>query len=741
MIDEIRFTSVFSISLLLLTLVFSQEMNAQQFMSPFEADSNTVLLMHFDESLDNESTLGPADGQFYGESYGYVNSNVGDAFNRMLYLDNSSPTDTTGVIVPDHKELRLAEDWTIEIWVNILTFGETTDDWRWRPRIVVKTMQHEDGPAGYNYQLIGRGDFRSFRGNYRAFEDSTLLGWSWLNTDTSPGSFQTGEWFHMTYMRDASQNITGLLLHDKEGNLVEFASRDYNPDLFHPPDTFNTADINIGFMKYPDPPRLADAFVDGFLDELRISNTIRSYETAPIISNVTKLDQVAPNTQTEVAATVKFFEGSELDQLMLNYNAGNGWQSTQMAESQSQYVGNIPGQPAGTTVQYYVSGKAKNGLSSSAPNGVNPDRGPYMNYAVQDTAGMVLNLDFESGNLPPENNGNTGASLDWTLGGNPQVVDGGANGTSRALYLEGDSSHISLGTGLGEPNYQTDRNAAYMKSENFVIDFWVKSDSLPAGGTRFLIKEGQQRGIYEGWNAFNYQIWSPGAGNVVPASYFQNGSNVLTNEYSGNLTGLDSTITENKWYRIVNVMKSQDTVFSQLYNADNELIDEQGSALISESILSDPFPSGHPFLSNGPFRIGAFSPALEDLETPFGVPDGPLYNGWVDEVKFYNYVPDDYLITSIEEPGQIPERITLGDNYPNPFNPKTKINYSLPRAVDVTLTVYNVLGREVATLVDQKQKSGTYTVTFDGKGLASGLYFYHLKTDNVTKVKKMLLLK
>jgi hypothetical protein len=141
-------------------------------------------------------------------------------------------------------------------------------------------------------------------------------------------------------------------------------------------------------------------------------------------------------------------------------------------------------------------------------------------------------------------------------------------------------------------------------------------------------------------------------------------------------------------------------------------------------------------LSNGPFRLGGFEGAFTA-----GIPQGPFFRGWIDEVKFYNHVPDSYVATSIDEPTQVPEKISLKQNYPNPFNPTTKINYSLPAAEDVSLTVYDVLGREVATLIDKQQQAGTYSVTFNAEQYSSGVYFYRLQTENTSKVRKMLLVK
>jgi photosystem II stability/assembly factor-like uncharacterized protein len=90
---------------------------------------------------------------------------------------------------------------------------------------------------------------------------------------------------------------------------------------------------------------------------------------------------------------------------------------------------------------------------------------------------------------------------------------------------------------------------------------------------------------------------------------------------------------------------------------------------------------------------------------------------------------------------ELPARFELEQNYPNPFNPTTTINYQLPANSHVTLKVYNVLGKEVATLVNEDRKAGYHDVTFDASQLASGMYVYRLTAGGFTASKKSLLLK
>ncbi len=89
----------------------------------------------------------------------------------------------------------------------------------------------------------------------------------------------------------------------------------------------------------------------------------------------------------------------------------------------------------------------------------------------------------------------------------------------------------------------------------------------------------------------------------------------------------------------------------------------------------------------------------------------------------------------------VPEKFELSQNYPNPFNPSTKIKYQIADSNPVSLKIYDVLGNEVTSLVNEVQPTGNYEVTFDASLLSSGTYFYKLQTGDFVEVKKMILLK
>jgi hypothetical protein len=148
---------------------------------------------------------------------------------------------------------------------------------------------------------------------------------------------------------------------------------------------------------------------------------------------------------------------------------------------------------------------------------------------------------------------------------------------------------------------------------------------------------------------------------------------------------------------------------------------------------------------------------------PVGMQWGPIdslenIRAWAypvgDSVKIYcparsvQYVLIDkgsvYLATSVKGTSgrQLPKNFTLSQNYPNPFNPTTQISFSLPQTCAVTLKVYDILGREVAVILQDKERdAGSFSVIFDGSKLTSGVYFYRLSAGAYNETKKMIIIK
>jgi hypothetical protein len=119
-------------------------------------------------------------------------------------------------------------------------------------------------------------------------------------------------------------------------------------------------------------------------------------------------------------------------------------------------------------------------------------------------------------------------------------------------------------------------------------------------------------------------------------------------------------------------------------------------------------------------------------------PNPPL-SGAID-LEGYSY-NGPFTVTSVEQIDGLPNNYYLGQNFPNPFNPSTKISWQSPVNSHQTLKIYDILGNEVATLVNEYKAAGAYNATFDASGLASGIYLYRLQAGSFVETKKMILLR
>lgn len=161
------------------------------------------------------------------------------------------------------------------------------------------------------------------------------------------------------------------------------------------------------------------------------------------------------------------------------------------------------------------------------------------------------------------------------------------------------------------------------------------------------------------------------------------------------------------------------------------------------------FPAGN---AGGPslYKYGAYYPGADTINGGYHPLDNEMQgtDHWLNVIVGDTTVLYDdfgYLesFTGVEAKDQIliPEKMELSQNYPNPFNPVTTIQYSVPKNSVVNLTIYNVMGQKVSTLINGKQDAGVHTVVFNASNIPSGVYFYKLTSGDYSVVRKMILMK
>jgi hypothetical protein len=148
-------------------------------------------------------------------------------------------------------------------------------------------------------------------------------------------------------------------------------------------------------------------------------------------------------------------------------------------------------------------------------------------------------------------------------------------------------------------------------------------------------------------------------------------------------------------------------------------------------------------------------PLFNDVEDPMnlGNPMWPALGSLTNDIGHFGGPNSEWCYwrwpmfdptTSVEDEGTnslISVEYFLLQNYPNPFNPKTKIKYSIPHTSNVVIKVFDVLGNEIETLVNEEKQNGTYEITWYAESLPSGVYFYQLRAGDFVETKKMVLLR
>lgn len=193
---------------------------------------------------------------------------------------------------------------------------------------------------------------------------------------------------------------------------------------------------------------------------------------------------------------------------------------------------------------------------------------------------------------------------------------------------------------------------------------------------------------------------------------------------------------ENKWPALYSRKTTGNQIFRSVF--ERSLTgNTQPRSIRYKSFDGIIWPDSEPVSDPSIDVTGQEKPEVADIDgnTPvFAYIGGYLVNVYFDN---FNWVPTGVNETS----GSIPENYSLEQNYPNPFNPNTIIEYSIPENSFVSLKIYNVLGKEVSTLMNEEKNAGTYEVNFNASALSSGVYFYKLEAGNFVQTRKMILMK
>lgn len=298
----------------------------------------------------------------------------------------------------------------------------------------------------------------------------------------------------------------------------------------------------------------------------------------------------------------------------------------------------------------------------------------------------------------------------------PGEVYGNARISGMTLQNGGlaDSS-LTGGGESGATHYVSTDWATYLPGSGWTIGFWISNISLGADPNNAVY-------LFSDITANNIRCYYGGALGLTAAD----------TAIMFRCTGMENVR--------IPVVRGRNYYIHIVYEASPSVIKVYVNGMLTQNIPHTPFS----IIGNGPFIIGALATFHSSLSQnmrldEFRVYDRPLAQ---QEITATWNVTFPSIITGVQNQiNSVPTEFVLYDNFPNPFNPVTAIRYSISESKYVSLMVFDILGKKIADLVNQKQNPGKYEIKFDGSNLSSGIYFYELRSGNYVSRKKMALIK
>jgi len=570
-----------------------------------------------------------------------------------------------------------------------------------------------------------------------------------FNVGANPGGkvmISTGEQFESRQVMFTNLTVTAIVnaargtwaATDESGNTISM----YDWSHFF---TIGHGTINIpGDSSYKVPP--VGSKIDtlrGYIATSSGGEATRGFRICPIFKGdvvygttilpaitTHRRNPVVPSKDSNVVISAKVYRvtsgignGALIDTVTVLYRVNNGaWQTVGMSAPQvnvdSTYYGTIPKQAAGSTVQYFLKVRDKASLVTTLANSAtlvqfDTSKGTFFYKSLDRAAQPVLTI--RDVQYTPYINGRT-----------PYL--GAVDSVAGIITADTSSLRISALTTAGT-------NAWYMQSGNQPYSgIWISGpDSIMTklrNGDSVVVKGNisETNEVTRITNITSARVVSTGrplpAPVVLKTTVFGPGATNGTfaaEQYEGMLVRFDTVVVTD-----VSPVFDQPTEFE---------ISNGGQAVLVRR-------DGRHTYSNVPADTTVGMTILRAGNKIASLTGVIFYNN-----NRYKFVPRsnaDFVgvsLTGVRREQAVATAYGLEQNYPNPFNPATTIRYSIPQAGAVTLKVFNVIGQEVATLVNERQERGIYSVKFDASRLASGLYLYRVTAGDFVQVKKMMLLK
>ena len=370
-------------------------------------------------------------------------------------------------------------------------------------------------------------------------------------------------------------------------------------------------------------------------------------------------------------------------------------------------------------------------------------------YRTNSHGGYTISSEYTQTSINGITTNDTEKNDDYTTAINWLIFNSAGTGTGYGhlgfysnSYLDPDDYLTVTTTTDGKLTISTESNST-LDVDIYLIDVngstQIKS-ATAYGTTDQLVFENLGAGKYyvrlyraTGYGSYivNASFETPSMANDTELNndYSSASSISLNSKVTGHLGYYSNSLTDYDDYYVLNLSSATDSLYIRIdsetsLDADIYLLNNQQNQLSSATTYGNKDIIKYGALSAGTYYIRIYRAtgqgsyalmcSLHDIVNP---------------------------LTDVKENEIIPTTFSLSQNYPNPFNPSTTIKYDIPQTANVTLKVYDVLGNEITTLINENQTPGSYSVKFNAGNLSSGIYFYRIDTGSFSQVKKFILMK
>ena len=595
-----KFLSLFCLTLVTIVFALPAEVSAQLTM-PATPDDNTMLLLSFENNLEDRSgkehSVTP-----HGKEPVYPGTSATEHLGTSLYLTNDAASDSTYLQVMDSDHLDLPDDYTVELWFNIVTYGTDNSDHRFFPSMIWKRGSATDHWSQGNYFVEVKGDTRFLSTGYYAPESRT-----YPSIQSDINLIEPGVWYHATLIRDTQHNVVVQLVHNDEGELIYSNQHEYDPATDAP----NITDWDLMIGTNGNTTGDQSGFCDCFIDEIRISDVVRKdYSVPPVISNV----MTDPSGMVTAMVGSVGVDAVQTVELMVRGGATDDFMAISMSDDGSgMYAAMLPSAP-GVIQYYYVRATDTAGNIRTLPTSAESDTPSYYTRAQAAPMTLTLGLDFEEGMLPVLDNSTYGNQI--VAGGMPTYTMESAEG-DYGMQFNGDTDYLQIGSPvIGD-------------TDEYSFEMWVnvedfQEDQVPDGNWQFWAIKPEPCPVCWGEATFSVLTGAFDARNKkIHSRYWV--------EYPdggrGNIeVPLDVELEEGTWYHILleNRKAPESDVFD--YYALFQLRSADGTVIKTNHVGYNGRPLNNPDL---PLRLGLAEGNRTD--------DGAGFQGVMDGVKYYNY--------------------------------------------------------------------------------------------------------